>query len=170
MEQDAMLKKSILILVYISAICASAQLVTVTAPNGGEVFHPGDTVHITWTADTRYIFAVDIQISLDDGKTYVPLLNKSVMIDNVSWGNLAWTVPDSISGKSIISAQCRIKIFNYLNGQAADESDQPFSIAQKPVVQPPKEEENGGKCGTGSGLALLAPVVFKIIRKRRIRG
>ncbi len=58
----------------VSGIDTEPPAVTVTAPNGGEEFEPGDTVEIGWIAsDNQQVDSISIYYSLNGGALYLPL-------------------------------------------------------------------------------------------------
>ncbi|UCB53353.1 MAG: S8 family serine peptidase, partial [Candidatus Zixiibacteriota bacterium] len=112
--------------------------VTVTAPNGGEVWDVGQTYAITWNAtDNVGVSSVSIYYSYDGGSNYN-------LIDNISGnpGTYDWTVPNTPS------TQCLVQVFAYDDAanEGSDISDAFFTIQQDteaPVVT--VTQPNGGE-------------------------
>jgi hypothetical protein len=80
---------------------ASTGLITLTSPKGGETFKVGETVHIKWTVkvDDKAPNAVDPQVSLDTGKTWLNL-RQSIPDNSAMWGDFPWLV-DSVKHTSL---------------------------------------------------------------------
>ncbi len=98
--------------------------ITVSFPNGGEVFNVGDTVIVTWT-----------NLPTSSGQFNVYYGN-STIATNVTGNNYQWIVPNSptISGF--------IKVRDYTNSCKEDISDADFTILPKdPLLTSP----NGGE-------------------------
>ncbi len=90
--------------------------ITVTYPNAGESFVPGETESIHWDAvavNTTQDFV--LEYSVDNGASW----NAIATVPNTTT-NYGWTVPNSVTGSALI----RVK-----NGAEQDVSDENFSIA-----------------------------------------
>jgi hypothetical protein len=99
--------------------------VTVTAPNGGEVWTVGQTYTITWNAtDNVGVSSISIYYSYDGGTNYN-------FIDNLSGnpGSYDWTIPNTPS------TQCLVKVYAYdaAANEGWDVSDAFFTIEAAPV-------------------------------------
>src|SRR5690606_37525343 len=91
--------------------------ITVTYPNSGESFVPGETESIHWDAvavNTTSDF--ELEYSVDNGSSW----NAIATVPNTTT-NYAWSVPSSVTGEALIRVS---------NGASQDVSDEPFSIAQ----------------------------------------
>lgn len=104
--------------------------ITVTSPNGGESWQGLTTKTITWTnlptASGQYL----LQYSIDGGT------NWNNIASNVTGNSYNWTVPNTPS------ANCRLKVTDYLNQCKYDNSDAVFTITPAtPVLLTP----NGGQ-------------------------
>jgi len=102
-------------------------VITVTAPNGGEVLDVGAAYSITWNAtDNVGVTQVGLYYSYDGGANYT-------LIDNVSGnpGSYDWTVPNTPS------TQCLVKAYAYdaATNEGWDVSDADFTI-QGDVIPP----------------------------------
>ena len=103
--------------------------ITITSPNGGEIFTHGDTIHISWQASDldddplNYV----ILLSEDNGITWVPL-----SIDETE------TQFSFLATDDIVSDTMRVKVVvtDGIN-TSEDISDSPFSI-QGILEQPPR--------------------------------
>jgi len=115
--------------------------VTVTAPNGGEVWDVGQTYAITWNAtDNEAVTQISIYYSYDGGTNYD-------FVDNLSGnpGSYNWTVPNTPS------TQCLVKVYAYdaATNEGWDVSDAFFTIqgdVEPPVVT--VTQPNGGEVWT----------------------
>jgi len=88
---------------------------TLTAPDGGEVWEVGTSQAITWTA-TGDIDLVQIDYSTDDGGSWT-----GITASTENDGLFPWTVPDAVS------TQCRVRV-RTLAGTVGDASDGVFTI------------------------------------------
>lgn len=82
---------------------ASDALITLTSPQGGEKFKVGQVVPIKWTvkADPNDpMDEVDPMLSSDAGATWIFLRSGSIQIGSPSYGNFAWTIPDTVEDAS----------------------------------------------------------------------
>ncbi|MBI5477155.1 MAG: T9SS type A sorting domain-containing protein [Ignavibacteriales bacterium] len=93
---------------------------SLTYPNGGEVFAGGFPETITWKQ--RFLQNVNLELSLDNGT------NWSVIANNVpaQQENYSWTPPDSAT------AQALIRIIDTDTGLLVDSSNATFSIIVNP--------------------------------------
>ncbi|NIN65163.1 MAG: hypothetical protein GTO63_10775, partial [Anaerolineae bacterium] len=98
------------------------EAVTVTAPNGGEVWCVGSTENITWTFTG--IDTVKIEYSTDAGSSWMTEVDKTPAAP----GTYSWTVPDAPS------VQCLVKICDAEDGTPCDQSDAVFTIKAAPAA------------------------------------
>ena len=94
---------------------------SVTSPNGGEVWKSGSIKDITFTTGVAY---VDIKYSTDNGGSWNDIINNFSSIS----GTYSWTVT------SISSTQYLIKISDTNDSTFYDISDNPFIIWQVVVI------------------------------------
>ena len=90
--------------------------VTVTYPNAGESFVPGETESIHWDAvpvNTTSNFV--LEYSTNNGSSWNPIATVSSTTTNYGW-----SVPNSVTGEALIRVS---------NGSSQDVSDETFSIA-----------------------------------------
>jgi len=88
----------------------------VTAPDGAEVWRPGDTENITWNAaDVPF---VKIEYSLDGGSAWWTIVDEGT----AAAGTLAWIIPN------INSTNCKVRITDTSDGSITDASDAVFTI------------------------------------------
>ncbi|MFT5237235.1 MAG: hypothetical protein ACI9M9_000827 [Flavobacteriaceae bacterium] len=90
---------------------------TLTYPNAGESFVPGETESIHWDA-TNTAADFDLEYSIDNGTSWSVIAS----VDN-NVTNYGWTVPSSVTGDALV----RIS-----SGGFSDMSDESFSIANLP--------------------------------------
>jgi hypothetical protein len=82
-----------------------------TYPNGGEIWHIGDTVDITWTTK-NWSHDVTIGISYDSGQTW----NCLIVMDTPDVGKYTWVVKplqwgsNGVMHMETVSTNCRIRI------------------------------------------------------------
>jgi hypothetical protein len=105
--------------------------VTVTSPNGTEIWTVGETQNITWTK-TGSIGNVALDYSTDGGSTYPGTIAASVSAAALTY---AWVIPDSISN------QVRVKITQTNDAVVTDSSDADLKIRGSLTVTSP----NGGE-------------------------
>lgn len=117
--------------------------VTVTSPNGGEVWDSGSTHDITWTAASSdpggTINTIDIVLSTDGGATYPTTLVSGI----ANTGSYSWTIgdPKSVTMKVKIVATDNHGLVGF------DESDNVFDPADEQISIPtptptPEPESN----------------------------
>ena len=83
---------------------------TLTAPNGGQVWIVGASQAITWTeTGTTGMGNVDLSYSINGGKNY--LQNNAISTNTVAYsaGSYTWTIPNAIS------SQASVKIADHLD-------------------------------------------------------
>jgi len=90
--------------------------ITVTSPNGGEVWSTGTLQNIIWSSES--VENVKIELSLTNGASWTTIVDSTV-----STGVFPWLVNASQS-----SIQSRIRISNFLDQNIYDVSDEVFSI------------------------------------------
>ncbi len=96
--------------------------VTVTHPNGGEQYHPGDTLDIEWMAsDNASVESIDIYCSANGGIDYV-----AVAAGEENDSIFKWVVPSSFGDSCLVKVVARDP--SSLTGE--DASDAPFYIVE----------------------------------------
>jgi hypothetical protein len=90
--------------------------ITVTSPNGGELWPAGSPQNITWSS-TGLIANVKIEYSIDNGSNYA-----TVMASTPNNGSYPWIVPNTIS------SNCLVRISDASNAGIFDVSNAVFSI------------------------------------------
>jgi hypothetical protein len=101
--------------------------VTVTDPNGGEVWQAGSVQAITWVAtDNIGVTACDIDYTYDGGTNWYDVADLSG-----NPGTYDWTVPNTPSTQCLV----RITVYDAASNSDVDQSDAYFTI-QELVEQP----------------------------------
>ena len=93
-----------------------APAISVTAPNGGEIWLQGASQNITWVSDN--VTNVKLDYSTDDGATWTEI---ATLVD-AALESYTWTLP------VVDSPNCLVKISDAADDAAFDVSDAPFSI------------------------------------------
>ncbi|MCP5047569.1 MAG: hypothetical protein GY940_10380 [bacterium] len=101
-------------------ISAVQPSITVTSPNGGEVWLRGSTQTITWTS-TGYIGDVKIQLSKSGGSGW-----STIKTTAPNTGSYQWKLPNVTNTKD----QCLIRVVAK-SGSAEDSSDAVFTILKQ---------------------------------------
>ena len=104
------------------AFTIADRAVTVTAPNGGEIWSVGSSKAITWTSSGAAIANVKIEYSTNGGSSW-----SAIYSSTANDGSEAWTVPNAPSG------QCRVRISDASASTVKDISDADFSIVTVPT-------------------------------------
>ncbi|OIO22971.1 MAG: hypothetical protein AUJ54_02580 [Ignavibacteria bacterium CG1_02_37_35] len=99
---------------------------TVTSPNGGEVWQTGATKNITWSASPT-IANIKIEYSTNSGQNWFTV-SSSV---NASLGTFAWAIDTSI-----YSNQMSVRISDVSNSAIKDSSNSTFSVAKLRLLTP----------------------------------
>ena len=95
---------------------APISMVTVTAPNGGEIWEAGTDHNITWTRQA--VAQVKIEYSTDNGSAWTVVVASVPSI----FGTYSWTIPNTPS------TQCLVRISDVSNPSVNDVSDNTFTI------------------------------------------
>ena len=102
-------------------------VVTVTVPNGGEVFLSGQSYAIEWTAtDDIGVVMTHVILSTDGGSSF-----PDTLVSGALGGSWDWTVPD------LSEPDCRIKVvcLDAAQNQGSDVSDADFTISNVSGVE-----------------------------------
>lgn len=115
--------------------------IKVTQPNGGESFSVGQTMSIKWT--TQNISQVTIDISFNNGLSWVSLQSIALYSSDPKWGNYPWVIPTTVEDAngndvSTVSNKVKVRVVQYLNENILDISDNTFTItaAGNAVISP----------------------------------
>lgn len=98
-------------------ISAAPASVTLTSPNGGQIFATGSTQNITWSSLS--VANVNIELSIDGGSNYTTIVSNYA----AALGTYSWLVPATASDN------CLIRISNSANAAVNDISSAFFEIA-----------------------------------------
>ena len=82
--------------------------ITITSPKGGESWHVGDTVNIKWTVNNLQFNAPLAIFLISPDGTEMDIIGNVQSVPNT--GIYSWTIPQSISGTSIVGIHGRILI------------------------------------------------------------
>jgi hypothetical protein len=82
--------------------------ITITSPKGGESWHVGDTVNIQWTSSNLALSAPLIILLILPNGTKLYIDGSVQIFSNIK--SYAWTIPQFISGTSIVGNKERIII------------------------------------------------------------
>lgn len=95
---------------------------TLTHPNGGEIFSAGSTTQITWTPDPD-VDQVTLELSTDNGSSW------DLVAENINdFGSYEWTVP------TVNSENCLIRIKDAFDGAPQDQSNGVFTITNEATI------------------------------------
>lgn len=101
--------------------------VTVTQPNGGEIWATGSVHQIAWSdSDNVAVVADSIYYSTDGGSNWIPVVHQTGNPQNY-W----WTVPNTPS----ITCRVKLVVFDAAGHSAVDESDADFEIYYETAPQ-----------------------------------
>jgi hypothetical protein len=96
---------------------SSTPSVTVTSPNGGEIWVAGTSRSITWTSNG--FTSARIQYSTNNGSSWTDVTPGTP----AGAGSYAWTIPGTTS------TQCLVKVSDAADGSPSDQSNGVFTIA-----------------------------------------
>lgn len=117
---------------------APTSTITVTSPNGGEVWAKGSTENITWTSSGE-VGNVRIYYSTDSGFGW-----NTIISSTANDGSYAWKLPN------IIDDDCLVKVSEVSNSQVSDISNSVFSIGGPPEIVLSKTGFNFGYIKNGA--------------------
>ncbi|MCF6270715.1 MAG: T9SS type A sorting domain-containing protein [Melioribacteraceae bacterium] len=96
--------------------------VTITYPNGNEIFDVGDEVNITW--DSRNIEHITLESSINEGIDWITIVS-DVVANSESY---SWNIPNTPS------VDCIVKVISVEDTSIIDQSDDTFVIYPLTVV------------------------------------
>ncbi|MBL7157555.1 MAG: hypothetical protein ISS92_05295, partial [Candidatus Omnitrophica bacterium] len=97
--------------------------ITITSPNGGEIWAVGDRAPVAWTTEGSVSNNLILEYSDDGGSNY-NLVESGVS----NSGSYTWTVPDNITSNAIF------KIYDGDRAATVDVSDAVFTINPMPTI------------------------------------
>lgn len=98
---------------------------TVTSPNGGEVWQAGTTKNITWTSSL--VTNVKIDYSADNGVTWENIIPSTA----AATGTYSWLIPDTLA-----SSQMLVRLTDTGDTLVTDIANNTFSVQRLAVVSP----------------------------------
>jgi lysophospholipase L1-like esterase len=102
-------------------------VLTLTAPNGGESWQANSTHDIIWTSQGS-VGDVRIELSTDGGSTYSDIASSTP-----NDGSYSWPIPYL----SPTGSNCFVRISEASDGTPSDTSDSAFTVAPPPKPKPP---------------------------------
>lgn len=109
---------------FANTICSLLELdITLTTPNGGEVWYVGEEHEITWEWKGE-IENVKLEYSINGGEIWEPIVES--IANN---GSYKWVIPDRPT------THARIRVSDATDLQMGDESDGDFTIAQTQGIE-----------------------------------
>lgn len=111
---------------------AQQEILTVTSPNGGEIYQAGSSQNITW--QTTGVVNVKIEYTNNNGIDWITIVESTPSDGFYTWESVPSTV----------STNCRVRITDASDGSPWDESDNLFVIAPEPyiTITAPKEDDS----------------------------
>jgi hypothetical protein len=111
---------------------------TVTSPDGGEIWVIGESKNVTW-GSTGTVSNVNIDFSANNGVSWI-----SIATNTANDGIHTWTIP------STASTSCLVRIQDAVDGDPSDTSNSVFSIVSGETVTAPSTPVGltSGNCGT----------------------
>jgi len=97
-------------------------LITITSPNGGEIWAVGDKAPVSWTSEGAVSNSLLLEYSPDGGANYYFVANVS------NAGSYTWTVPDEVSSNALF------RISDVTRPATLDVSDKSFIINALPTI------------------------------------
>ncbi|MGC9361430.1 MAG: PKD domain-containing protein [Candidatus Syntrophosphaera sp.] len=108
--------------VYSAKIGNSSVSLTLTSPNGGELWYTGSTHQITWNSNN--ISGVLLDFSLNNGSNWNPITTSLI---DASPGTYNWTIPNVNTTQALV----RIRVPG--TNDVYDVSDNVFTIMDEPI-------------------------------------
>jgi len=122
-----------------SIIPAPSGSITVTSPNGGEVWAKSSTENITWSSSGQVGSNVKISYSMDNGFNWTTIVSSTA--NDASY---PWTLPE------ILADNCLVKVTDTANSLISDVSNGVFSIGGPPQIALNKTRFNFGYIKNGA--------------------
>ncbi len=127
----------------------------VLSPSANEKMQRGKPFVFNWQIDPLEASPkMKIYISIDGGKSFIGLKESQTVPP------CTLTIPDTLA----YSTNCIVKLQKYfISGRSVVSSV--FSLIEPVVITPPAAKKSG--CGSGAGLAIIPPILFKLAKKRK---
>jgi len=116
--------------------------ITVTSPNGGEVWGIGSYYYITW--NNVSVNSVNIYYSIDNGSTWNSIASSQ------TGSSYYWNVPASLTNAPYNN--CRVKVEDASNSSLFDISNATFTLTQPGITV---NTPNGGEVYTATNYAVV---------------
>jgi hypothetical protein len=137
------------------------EAILIESPAPGKALTIGDTLDIHWQAARSLSGPFIVELSLDGGQSWTTISDSGIAAESEGAGKFQWFIPESIDGESAASSSCLVRVSSQ-DDDASATSEGTFSIEA-----PRRRKEKRGICGSGAGLALLPPIGFRLMRRRR---
>ena len=108
--------------------------VTLTSPNGGEVWIVGESRNVTWTK-VGTISTVKLEYSTNGFADELQTVGIATLLDAASATPYSWTIPDAIS------ANIKVRVTNEADSTVSDVSDATFTIKGSLTLTAPNGAE-----------------------------
>ncbi len=115
----------------------ASAILSITSPNGGELWTAGSTHNITWNHSGAALDNVKLELSTDNGSNFIPIVSSTS-----NDGTYEWTVPGSAS------EECLVRISDPSDPTANDVSNAVFRIYEP--VSWLTIDQNSGSLGQNS--------------------
>jgi len=115
----------------------ASAILSITSPNGGELWTAGSTHNITWNHSGAALDNVKLALSTDNGSNFIPIVSSTS-----NDGTYEWTVPGSAS------EECLVRISDPSDPTANDVSNAVFRIYEP--VSWLTIDQNSGSLGQNS--------------------
>jgi hypothetical protein len=73
----------------------------------------GDTIRIRWVSNRISVGNAIIKVSLDAGKSWRLITDKSISAADPLWGNYSWLLPATLGGRALAGGRLLIKVADY---------------------------------------------------------
>jgi len=136
---------STIFFVKIQSALASGETITVISPNGGEVWHPGETQRIRWSSsnvNSVQIYLYDPTVPESGGTIYVTPNNTPIA---ASLGYYDWVIPSLSQLPAVGGTSYKIRVQDASNANIQDSSDAIFSIVAASAATITVTSPNGGE-------------------------
>jgi hypothetical protein len=92
------------------------KIITITEPQGGEVYNTGDVITVKWTA-SHIMDGVGVYLSPNNGRDWYLIVDHTIYRDSPEWGNYQWTVSDTVIYKQqpvpLVSGDYKLRVADY---------------------------------------------------------
>jgi hypothetical protein len=132
------------------------------SPSAGEAHASSEELVVSWAVRSVQTVRCAVGFSVDSGQAWVEVPGSPFAIDSTG----TWTVsfvPDSLFSEGVNSPNCFVRVVDPDNGWSAV-SEGAFTVA--PTAE---EKDDGCGCGSGTAVALLPPLGFRIARRLKRR-